>query len=70
VLGPLELVGVGPVDHECRVQVAVSGVAPAARGQVVAGTDRLGGGDRLDQPLDGHDDVLGKLAAPRGGDRG
>ena len=62
--------GVGAVDEEGRVEVAVAGVAPRGGGQVVARAERARLADEVGQALDRDGDVLAELAAVLGRDRG
>src|SRR4051812_1642837 len=55
--------GVGAVEQEARVQVAVAGVAPGAGIEAVLGRDGERELDRLAEPLDRDADVFADLAA-------
>src|SRR6185312_12795730 len=67
LLGALELGRLIEVDHERGVEVAVAGVAPAARLELVPASDLDGLDDRLVQAIDRNHDVLAYLAAALGG---
>ena len=66
VFGALQLGRLVEVDHERGVEVAVAGVTPAARLEVVPAPDLDGLFDRFAQPIDGDHDVLADLAAALG----